>query len=96
MVTADSVAMRVWPRAWVPFSSRSAKAETTSAGSPTSLKISIVSPELTTPTSGWVSRSQARSSVNGTSPRRMAWLPRLSNETRPNTVEMTSPRPAQS
>jgi hypothetical protein len=59
VVTALSVAMRVWPRACDPFKSRSLNRSTTSLGRPFSLKISMVLPALMTFRSGWWTRSQA-------------------------------------
>ena len=44
VVTADSVAMRVWPIPWLPPILATSKRAATSLGRPTSLKISIDSP----------------------------------------------------
>ena len=60
VVTALSVAMRVWPMAWLPAMSASSKRRTTSRGRPFSLKISIVLPADISRRSGWCSRSQWR------------------------------------
>ena len=51
-MTRLSVAIRVWPSAWLPSISLSLKALTNSRGGPASLKISIVCPALISVSSG--------------------------------------------
>ena len=60
VVTALSVAMRVWPTACEPWKPARSKAPATSSGRPFSLKISMVSPMPIRRTSGWRSASALR------------------------------------
>ncbi len=60
MVTADSVAMRVWPMACEPRRSDSLRRSAIRLGSPTPLKISIDCPWLSTVASGTLSISHLR------------------------------------
>ena len=60
IVTADSVAMRVWPMACEPVRPASLRREATLSGSPTPLKISIDWPWLRTVAAGTLSISHLR------------------------------------
>ncbi|MCY1420708.1 hypothetical protein D9M71_363380 [compost metagenome] len=60
MVTALSVAMRVWPMMWLPFMFASLKRSAISAGRPMPLRISMLCPALMMRTCGASSASAAR------------------------------------
>ena len=64
MVTALSVAMRVWPMMWLPFILASEKRSAISFGRPMPLRISMLWPTLITRTVGASSASTARTAAS--------------------------------
>ena len=77
-----SVAIRVWPSAWLPCSSSSRKRSANTSGRPISLKISIALPALITRSSGWCAASQAIASSAGAGTSTTPWLARTSTRRR--------------